>query len=207
MTSLLRRLPKLSIRNPFKKGDAANAEPRIKLRTKAYNYLRNIYIDYKEVALDTARSANERPFKALGYGVLMTAALVFYKKNPTRRDYENKLVELGNEMIMCGAVQSARASHYLGEVNKLANMGLIEYRSFLFFSLVLIRKFSEHDCTYESRCAQLLNPNKFNVFNAPNLMLRALSRIVDVGFCGEWHYLNKNTADYDVNEREWIEKK
>lgn len=203
------RLPRIKFSNPFKKTADPNEPvvPKIKLRTKALTYLKNIYTDYKEVALDTARSADEKPFKALGYGILLTAALVFYKKNPTRRDYESTLIELGNEIIMCGQVHSARSEYYLDEVKKLINMGLIEYRSFVFFSLIMIRKFNESDCNYESHCAPLLNPNKLNVFNVPNLGLRSVSRIVDIGFLGQWRYLSKYFRDFDVDEREWIGKK
>lgn len=199
------------LKNPFKKtpaalenGDAANQPPKIKLRTKAYNYLKNIYIDYKYVAVETVKGADERPFKALGYGICLASMLVFYKKNPTQHDYENKRIELVNDLIMCGTTHSARSENYLNEINRLENLNLIEYRSFLIFSLILIKKFNDYDCNYENRCPQLNNPNKFNIFNSFNLFLRAFARIIDIGFCGEWYFLNKNFKDYDIDEKEWI---
>jgi hypothetical protein len=225
--SFLRNKMKLVLKNPFKtpvsnpsqatKGPLESVvakspepvvtEPKIKLRTKMFNYLKNIYIDYKDVSVHTVKSMNERPFRALGYGLLTTAALVFYKKNPTRLDYENRRVELANELIMCGRVHSARSEYYLNEISKLDNLGLIEYRSFIFFSLILVRKTNEFDCNYENRCAPLTNPNKFNIFNSVNLFLKAISRVADIGFCDEWWNLNRNFVDYDVDEREWVDKK
>ena len=69
----------------------------------------------------------------------------------------------------------------------------------------MIKRFNENDCTYEQQCAQLNNPNKFNVFNLVNQFLKYSSRIIDFGFCNEWYFLNKNLKDYDVNEDEWQE--
>lgn len=201
---------------PFKKPSAAAAvaegvtesgASKVKLRTKAVTYLKNIYLDYKEVAIDTVKAADARPFRALTYGLIGAGALVLYKTNPSQHDYESQLVELGNELIMCGKAHSARSEYYLSELNKLANMRLIEYQSFLFFSLIRLRYYSEGDCNYESRCQQLNNPNKLNVFNWFNKILQAISRTIDIGYCGHWYFLDKHFHDYDIDEKEWVDKK
>lgn len=170
------------------------------------DYVKLVFNDYKDVGRHTIKSANEKPFKALGYGLFLTSMFVFYKKNPEMRDYVNARQELFNDLLMCGSTYSKRSYFYLNELNRLDNLNQLEYKSFVFFSVILIKKFSEQDANYEKRCEQLNKPNKYNIFNVLNTSLRFVSRIVDIGFCDEWRYLNKNTKDYDVDELEWTSK-
>jgi hypothetical protein len=190
-----------------KAAEAAAKPVKEKFRTRSVKYLKNIYMDYLEVGKDSYKKMGQRPFKSLAYGLGMTSVLVLYKTTPTQLDYENKRIELMNELIMCGATHSSRAEYYLCEINKLENLELIEYKWFVFFSLIMVKKFSEADCNYEKACAQLNNPNKFNIFNSLNLFLRYISRIIDIGVGGRWLYLNKYFVDFDVDEREWFFKK
>lgn len=218
MSSLLRGAKRI-FRNPFKSkptgpeaekaaseaaAAAAAKPPKVKLSTRASNYVKGVMRDYKEVGKDTLKTMNDKPFKSLGYGLFISSMLIFYKKNPTKMDYDAKRLEMHNELIMCGPTHSNRSEYYLNEISKLDNLGLIEYRSFLFFSLILVRKFTEADCNYDKLCAQLNNPNKFNIFNSFNIFLRFISRIIDIGYCDQWHFLNKYLKDYDVLEKEWV---
>jgi hypothetical protein len=184
---------------------AAEAKPTMLKRFK--KYLENIYLDYKDVAVHTVKQAGEYPFKALGYGIFMSAMLVFYKKNPDLRDYRDTRKDYCNDMLMCGSTHSRRSHFYLNELNRLENLDQLEYKSFVFFSLIMVKKFSGTESTYEKNCTQLNSPNKYNIFNLPNTTLRFVSRIIDIGFCDEWYFLNKNMKDYDVSELEWQEKK
>jgi hypothetical protein len=184
----------------------ATAEPKVNFLNRFKNYLKTIYLDYKDVVVHTGKQAGEKPFKALAYGLLMSAMLVSYKKNPDLRDYQNIRKELCNDLLMCGTTHSKRSHFYLNELNRLDNLEQLEYKSCVFFSLIMVKKFSAHEATYEKNCTQLNSPNKFNIFNAPNTALKLVSRIIDIGFLDEWYFLSKNMKDYDVNELEWNKK-
>ena len=187
-----------------KKSDTAEpAKPSAASRVKAYVKL--VITDYRDVASDTIKSAERRPFTALAYGLGLSAALVFYKKNPTRADYDDTRRLYANEMIMCGPTSRSRASqYYLDELSKLESCDLLEYKSFLVFSLIAVNAFSHADSTYERQCGDLNHPSKYNVFNAFNLFLRYVARIVDIGFCDQWLFLDKRMRNMDVNELEWL---
>lgn len=106
-------------------------------------------------------------------------------------------------MIMCGSTINKKSEYYLNELNKLENAGLIEYKSLVLFSLIMAKKFRDCDSSYEKQCAQLHSPSRYNIFNSVNNFLKFTSRIIDIGFCGEWLFLNKRLRDYDVDEDEW----
>jgi hypothetical protein len=185
---------------------AAVAEPKVPLMKQFTDYLKTIYRDYKDVAVHTVKTANDKPFTALGYGLLLSALLVFYKKNPSMQDYVDVRRDMFNEILMCGSTYSKRSHFYLKELNRLDNLEQLEYRSFVLFSVIMVKKFSARDATYEKNCAQLNTPNKYSIFNLPNRTLLFISRIIDVGFCDEWYFLNKNMRDFDVDEQEWLPK-
>ena len=214
MTSFFKRsIAKINV-NPFKKKTEAvkavaetvaeNTALKETLMKRFAEYLKTIYRDYKDVGVSTVKATNENPFKALGYGLFMTTMVVWYKKNPTMNEYVDKRKELANDLLMCGSTYSKRSQFYLKELNRLESLNQLEFKSFVIFSLVLVKKFSEHDANYEKRCKQLHAPNKYNVFNMPNTALKFISRIVDIGFVNEWYYLNKNMENYDVDETEWM---
>jgi hypothetical protein len=214
MASFFKRsIGKIKFSNPFKssasKGRAGESveidvPKKEKALTRFKNYLITIVTDYKDVAVDSVKSAKEKPFKTLTYGLGITSIVVFYKKNPDYTDYVHTRKELMNDILMCGSTYSRRSYFYLNELNRLENLNQLEYKPCVFFSLIMVKKFSEFDATYEKRCTQLNTPNKFNIFNVTNVVLKFVSRIVDIGFCDEWYFLNKSMKDYDVNEVEWI---
>ena len=180
-----------------------NAEKKETLRRKAFNYIKQVYTDYVDVGKDTYKAIQDKPFKALGYGIFMSSMVIFYKTAPSKYDYDDTRKQYLNDLIMCGSTYSKRAEFYLNELNKLENSGLMEHKSFVFFSLIMAKKFSDFDDTYEKQCTQLHYPSRYNIFNLPNNILKFISRIVDIGFCGNWYFLNKYFVDYDIDENEW----
>jgi hypothetical protein len=183
--------------------DASQAIVKESLKTKAVTYVKNVVKDYGDVGKESIKYVSDNPFKSLGYGLITTSLVIFYKNTPTMTDYENARKCYSNEMIMCGSTYSKRSEYYLNELKKLENGGFLEYKSFVIFSMILVKRFNETESVYEGQCDQLNNPNKYNVFNLFNQSLKFLSRIIDFGFCNEWYFLNKRLKDYDVNEEEW----
>lgn len=196
--------------NPFKKKDipTPNSEVEAKqvketLTKKFKNYLLLVFNDYKQVGYGTLVHAKNHPAKTTLYGLLTGAFVVAYKFNPDYQHYIETRRTQANEMIMCSSSYNRKTEHYLNCLNKLEYCNNLEYKSYFVFSLILVRNFSLNDSTYEKQCAQLNNPNKYNIFNYSNLLLRFLSRVVDIGFLNNWYFLNSNFRDFDINEEEW----
>lgn len=173
------------------------------LKTKAVTYIKNVVRDYKDVGKESIKYMSNNPFKSLGYGLITTSLIAFYKNTPTLTDYENARKSYANEIIMCGSTYSKRSEYYLNELKKLENGGFLEYKNFVIISMILVKRFNEEDSVYEKQCDQLNNPNKYNIFNLVNQFLKFSSRIIDFGFCNSWYFLNKRLKDFDVNEEEW----
>lgn len=180
---------------------------RKRIATAMFAYVKRIVLDYKEAGVDTIKKAQEKPYKALGYGILSGVSFLLYKKNPDKTDYDNKRKLYCEDMIMCASTYNKKSEYYLKELNKLDNSDQLEYISFIFFSLVLIKRYNSYNEIYEKQCAELNNPNKYNIFNLPNRLLKFMSRIIDIGIMDNWHYLEKNLKDFDVDEDEWKPKK
>ena len=136
----------------------------------------------------------------------MGTFVLFYKKNPDFQHYVESRRTCSNDMIMCASNYNKKTEFYLNSLNKLEYCNLLEYRSYLVFSLVLAKNFSDIDASFEKQCASLQNPSKYNIFNYLNIFVRFISRIVDVGFFDNWYFLNKHFIDYDVDENEWSQQ-
>lgn len=170
-------------------------------------YLKQVATDYKDVARDTVMNCKKYPVKASVYGVTIGSLVALYKTNPDIISYRDKRRLYMNDLILCCSVYNRKTEYYLNSLARLENSNQLEIKSLVFFSLIMAKDFSSETQVYEKRCAQLNNPSKFNIFNSVNVVLKFLSRIVDVGVCNKWYYLAKNFENYDIDEREWEEKK
>ena len=174
-----------------------------KLREKFVAYVKLVANDYRQVSIDIVKESDKKPFKALAYGLAFTFAGILYKTNPTFLDYQDDRKLYMNELIMCDSIRNRKSQWYLDQLNQLDNFDRLEYRSYVLFSLILNTGANDGVAVYERNCEQLNNPGKFNVFNYYHKFIRFLSKIVDIGYLRQWHYLEKNFIDYDVNEEDW----
>lgn len=174
---------------------------KIKLRQKMLNYIKTVALDYRDVAKDTWKSMNERPFKALSYTLSMGFVYVLYKTNPNEFTYENRLIECSNDLIMCSkTIRSESSEEYLSTIRKMKNYDLLKYKSYILFSLILHENFNKDCDLFEQQCKQLNKPNKWNIFNVPNRFKDFKDSIVDIGLLNNWYYLEKRMLDFDVND-------
>jgi hypothetical protein len=201
LTQIFRRSPKAT--DPNDQIPAPNQVTKLTIWRRMNDYVRTIINDYKEVGKDTVRHMGENPFKSTAYGVGMLVTLLAYKRNPTHIDYIDERRRYTADLIMCGSTYNRCFEAYLNELNKLEYTNRLNYRSCVLFSLILADDIDEQSTTYEKNCAQLRNPNKYNVFNQLNRLLAFLSRVVDIGYFGKWRYLSKNSIDFDIDDNEW----
>jgi hypothetical protein len=185
-----------------------NVDPTIPVkltyRQRFINYVKVIIADYKDVGVHTVEQIKLYPLKTAAYFIVGCTFYGAYKTNPSYLNYHSSLIEASNEMIMIGgSVRNKSSEKYLDNVIKLENLKLLEHKDYLFFSLIKRNNFNEDCDLFEKQCKQLNKPNKWNVFNYPNLFLFNISSIVDIGLFDYWIFLNKRLKDCDVNDDEW----
>ena len=213
-----RQLKFKNVFSPFKKKEQlvdsvphvelnANEEIKPSVLRRLGLYLKQVATDYVDVGKDTLKNIRKHPVKAACYGTVMGSFLVLYKKNPDYLNYIEARKQQTNEIIQCVSTYNRKTEYYLNSLTKMDNSKMLEYKSLVFFSLILERKCSVQDALYENQCLQLTDPSKYNIFNVADRLLRFISRIVDVGCLDNWYFLNQNFRDYDVDEREWQNKK
>jgi len=180
-----------------------NTEVKETYLTQFKNYAKLVMNDYKTVAKETLVSCKERPIKASIYGVAIGSLVGLYRTMPTFNDYSEIRKQYANELVTVGSNYNRKTEYYLDNLNKLENLGKLEYKSWVFLSVICVKDFSKDTQNYEDQCLALNNPNKWNIFNQLNKFMRFLSRIVDVGIVNRFYFLDKHFIDYDIDHREW----
>jgi len=156
-------------------------------------YWKGLYADYRNVAVDTYADCKNRPFRtsviASGLGFLYYAA----KTNPDERSFRDRyLLNCNRFLVTLPTVRNPATQEYLRFVARSFNEGLVRRFSFGIFSIMWVDNFEESVDLYASQCTYL--KPEYLTFH---------ERIIDVGFLGKWHLMNKRMIDYDVNPDEW----
>lgn len=180
-----------------------NAEVKDTYLKQFKEYVKLVINDYKTVATETLVSCKERPIKASIYGVTIGSMVGLYHTVPTYRDFSEIRKQYANELSLVGSAYNRKTEYYLDSLNKLENIGKLEYKSYVFFSLICVKDFSKDTQNYEDQCAALNSPSKYNIFNQSNKFMRFLSRVVDIGAANRFYFLDKHFIDYDIDDREW----
>ncbi|KAJ4433874.1 hypothetical protein ANN_16187 [Periplaneta americana] len=157
------------------------------------NYWKNLCIDYKEVVVETAQNAREKPVKAVlilsGFGFMGYCA----HSNPDARSFRDKLLYCTNQMIMVGEqIRNPSSVSHLIFLENCYNKGVIRRLSLGVVSFMWISDYDEASGLYQAHC-DYLGP-KYLTFH---------QRIVDVGFLWRWWLLQKAMTDYDINPLEF----
>jgi hypothetical protein len=177
---------------------------KITIRQRIKRNIKVAYEDYKDVAIHTLKESKTHPFKTITYLSIIGGFYAAYKTNPSYHEYRSGLIDSSNDMILLGSgTRNKKCEFYLDNINKLDNLGLLEHRDYLFFSLIKHTNFNPECDLYEKSSKHLNKPSKWNILNYPNLFLQNLSTIVDIGFFNNWIILNKRLENCDINEDEW----
>lgn len=153
------------------------------------DYLRNVYVDYKTVLLETAVAVQQKPHKGLlGFGII-SSMYYAYRTNPSLNDFicalnANRL----RVLLLSDLIRNPTADQYLNSVMQLFNEDRIRWMNCVFFTVIYRSEFSRADSTYEARC-KILQPRWWQFHE----------RVVDVGAFNLWFKLDQAMIDYDVN--------
>lgn len=153
------------------------------------NYWKQLYFDYKEVALDVGREAKQKPLKTTFYGLLSGSTYLCVKNNPDETSFISQLRLYNSEMILvhesCHKKESAQHLKFL---QQCLNAGLIRRLSLGVISFIWIDNYDETLALYKATCPYL--KPKYLQFH---------DRIIDIGFWNKWWKLDEVMKDYDVN--------
>ncbi|KPM11196.1 hypothetical protein QR98_0097660 [Sarcoptes scabiei] len=148
------------------------------------NYLRNVFLDYKSVYLETVKDIKDRPFKAsVIFGIISGGFYCIYD-NPDEEEYQVNLIDANNRISrVADAIRNKKSCFYVHEIFQLHNQHLLRYQSF---------EFPPELQLYQTQC-RYLRPRWRIDFN----------NFIDIGFLGQYWLIENKMKEYDINEDEW----
>lgn len=156
---------------------------------KWYRYWQQLGIDYKDVFVNVAQQAKEKPILASVYCTTGVALTYFMKNNPSEEDFRIQLRNYNAEAVMVhDSCLNAKATDYIKFIEKCYNQGTIRYFSLGFISFLWIDNYDSDVSLYKATC-EYIRPQ----------YLKFHERVIDVGFMNKWWNLSKKMKDYDVN--------
>lgn len=153
-------------------------------------YWKNLYIDYRDVALDAGKQIKTRPYRSGFLGI--TGSFLYYcaRHNPTEKDFIEELRKFNSDLILVDeSCHKPEAAEYLKFLERAHNQGLIRTLNLGALSLMWLHDYDAALGVYKATC----------LYTKPDY-LHFRERIVDVGFLDRWWKLDKKMIDYDVNE-------
>lgn len=161
------------------------------------NYWRNLYVDYKDVAIDVAKDCKERPVRAAIYSTLLGGCFYFSKHNPDEIMFRDKLIESSGKLIQVGEpIRNPVSVQHIRWLEQCYNEGITRRLNLGLFSLMWINNYDKDCFLYKAVCPYL--KPKYLTFH---------ERIIDIGVLDKWWILETKMNDYDVNESEFNDVK
>nr|CAD7404638.1 unnamed protein product [Timema cristinae] len=167
-----------------------------KITSRGALYWKNLYLDYREVAVETYSKSKKKPKKTLaiftGVGILGYCA----STTPDELKYRDQLLMSSNDMTLVGeSIRNPHASRYLDQVEKYYDLGVVRNISLGILSVMWLDNYDSSCGIYSSQC-DYLKPR----------FTEMIDRVLDVGFLGRWWILHNIMRDFDVNPIEFINK-
>ena len=157
--------------------------------------LHNIYADYKEVTIETAKEIRDKPIKSAAiFGAIGT---LFYlnKHKPTESDYTAQITVAAQDLMMVGdPIRNQTSDKFVQNVNDHINKGTLRCMNLGVLSLIWYDNFSKEVDVFEAHAG----PLKVG-------WLDMKERILDIGILDRWIKLEEAMMDYDINPDEWKE--
>ncbi|OXU24874.1 hypothetical protein TSAR_011918 [Trichomalopsis sarcophagae] len=154
------------------------------------NYWKNLYTDYKEVALDIVKECRERPIKASIYATIAGGSYYCAKHNPDEVSFREQLISSSLKIGLVGEpIRNPVSVFYTKWLEQCYNEGIIRRLNLGVISFVWLDNYDKGCALYKTVCPYL-KPRYVTFYQ----------RIVDVGFLDNWWILDNSMTDYDVND-------
>ncbi|KAG7207118.1 hypothetical protein KM043_000993 [Ampulex compressa] len=156
-------------------------------------YWKNLYIDYRDVTVDTAKHCRERPIRTTIYASVLACAYYCYEHNPDERSFREHLLRNATKLAQLGeAVRNPISAWHVKQLEQCYNEGTLRRLNLGIISLIWVDNYDESCSLYKAVCPYL-KPRYFSFHE----------RAIDVGFLDKWWILEDKMTNYDVNEAEF----
>lgn len=169
---------------------------KMKLLNKLFRQWKNVYDDYFRVVVTTYLDCVANPTRScLVFGV---ASGVYYIKsnNPNELSYRSAVLDTRNRFILVSnSIRNPRAVEHLKMIDRSLSQGLIRHSDCGLFSIIWIDEYDDDVSLYKTNCPYL-----------SRRWIKIPSKIIDVGFLGQWWILKYKMINSDVNIDEFEQR-
>ncbi|XP_014226298.1 mitochondrial import inner membrane translocase subunit Tim29 [Trichogramma pretiosum] len=164
-------------------------EEELKGMKRIVKFWKNVYRDYKDVAIDVYTECKEKPLKLLTYLTVGTSLTYCAQHNPDERCFKEQLVRSEEKLLSLGEpLRNPSSVYYVKWLHQSENEGTIRVLNCIFFSLLWLDNYDQRVAVYKAQC-DALQPG----------LLDFHKRIIDIGFLDYWWVLENSMIDYDIN--------
>ena len=156
-------------------------------------YWKNVYIDYKDVAVDVAKDCKVHPIRTSIYTSLLGLSVYLNKHNPDECSFREHLLQNTIKVMQVGApTRNPISVNHLKWIEQCYNEGIIRQMNLGIISLIWLDNYDKACSLYKAVCPHL-KPRYITFYQ----------RVVDIGFLDNWWLLERKMEDYDINETEF----
>ena len=160
-------------------------------------YWKNLFTDYKEVAVSVVNDCKERPIKASVYASVLAFCIYLNKHNPDESSFREQLLQNTIKIMQVGeTVRNPVSEYHVKWLGQCYNEGIVRRMNLGIVSLIWLDDYDETCSLYKAACPYL--DVQYATF---------YQRIVDFGILDKWWVLESKMKDYDVNETEFSDLK
>ncbi|XP_035743695.1 mitochondrial import inner membrane translocase subunit Tim29-like [Vespa mandarinia] len=157
------------------------------------NYWKNLYIDYKEVTIDTIKDCKSHPIRTSIYSTVLGSTYYLYKHNPDEDSFREHLLENAIKLMQVGeTIRNEISVQHVEILEKYYNEGIVRRFSIGILSIIWLDNYDKECSLYKAVCPYL-KPRYLNFYE----------RIIDIGFLDRWWILDRKMIDYDINMKEF----
>ncbi|XP_040202394.1 mitochondrial import inner membrane translocase subunit Tim29 [Rana temporaria] len=156
-------------------------------------WTKHLLRDYGEACKDIVVGAKERPGKATLYISLLAGVGICSSKAPSEDSFQCSLLEASSCLLLLSPwTRNGSSDQHVQRLMELRNEGRLRHINFMLFSLMYEAPYDPDCDLYSSQCSHL----KSRWAEFP-------SRVLDIGFFGNWWRLQNKMKDFDINEEEF----
>ncbi|XP_033215689.1 mitochondrial import inner membrane translocase subunit Tim29 [Belonocnema kinseyi] len=158
-------------------------------------YWKNLYIDYRDVAVDVVKDFKARPVRSSVYIALLGSSYYLSQHNPDTSSYRDQLIQNEAKLMQVGRfIRNPVSENYVTWVEQCFNEGIVRRLNLGIISFMWLDNFDRATAVYKATCPYL-KPRYLTFYQ----------RIIDIGFMDRWWLLEEKMHDYDVNQAEFLQ--
>ncbi|KAF2880487.1 hypothetical protein ILUMI_25694 [Ignelater luminosus] len=152
-------------------------------------YWKNVFIDYKAVAVDVKEDMSNKPVKAICIFSFLGSLAYFAKNNPDEVNFRDACLSAANQLMLVHPnLQKQEPVQYLKAIEQCHNQKKLKRLNIGIASIIWTDYYSDSCHIYQADCPHLQVQYK-----------HFKDQMLDIGFLNRWWILNHKMKNYDVN--------